>query len=247
MRNIKLIIEYDGTKYHGWQKQPNGITIQQVLEQTILKITNENINITGSGRTDAGVHAIGQVANFKTNSRISEENFQKAINTLLPYDIVIVSAKEVDADFHSQYNALSKTYLYKTINRPYRSALLKQRAWYMPYSLDLKNMATAAKHLIGKHDFKIFAKSGSNIKTTTREVYETDFEHSKDGIIEFTIRSNGFLKGMVRLIMGTLVNVGKGNLTEYEFKLMINNGTKNKYIKSAPAHGLYLAKVTYNC
>lgn len=245
MRNIKLIIEYDGTNYNGWQKQPNGQTIQEILENTIQKITGQKIHLTGSGRTDAGVHALAQVANFKTGSEIPSYKIALAINTLLPRDVSVIDAEDKDNNFHSQYDAIKKTYIYKILNRKHRTALNYNRVWFIPNKLNISEMNKAARSLKGKHDFKFFSKSGSSVKTTTREIYSARFETINDEVIEFRITSNGFLKGMVRMIVGTLVNVGMKRLAPKDFKVILDSGKRSNFIKSAPAHGLYLAIVEY--
>lgn len=246
MRNIKLFIEYDGTNYHGWQRQPGLNTIQKLIEESIQKITNEKTIITGSGRTDSGVHAMEQVANFKTSSTINTDRITKALNSVLPCDIAIIKSQQVHIDFHSQYDSSRKTYIYKILNRQSRTAINTKRVWHIPYKLDLKKMQNAAASLLGEHDFLVFSKTGSGVKTTVRSIYKASFTKKRDGTIEFCIQANGFLKGMVRLITGALVSVGKGKMTESEFAEIISSGKKHKYIKSAPAHGLYLAKVAYD-
>jgi len=247
LRNIKLLIEYDGTNYHGWQRQPGLLTIQQVIEEAIEKITGGKTPLLGSGRTDAGVHALGQVANFKTDSNIELKNIDKALNSMLPDDIVILKAEEADFDFHSQYNSANKTYIYKILNRTSPSALNQKRVWHIPYKLNVKAMQNAASHLVGEHDFRVFSKTGSRVKTTVRKVLAAEFAIEDNELIEFHLQATGFLKGMVRLIVGTLANIGKGKITETEFEQIIITGNKHKFIKSAPAHGLYLAKVNYGC
>lgn len=246
MRNIKLFIEYDGTNYHGWQRQPKLDTVQLLLEKAIQEITKEKATLLGSGRTDSGVHALQQIANFKTSSEINTEKMTKALNSMLPGDIVIIKSEEVELNFHSQYDSQSKTYIYKILNRSSHSAINRKRVWHIPYQLNFEKMQNAAKYLIGEHDFKVFSKTGSSIKTTVRNIHKASFYKNSDEIIEFNIQANGFLKGMVRLIVGTIVNVGKGKLTETEFKHIICKGQKHKYIKSAPPHGLYLVKVDYH-
>lgn len=245
MRNIKLTIEYDGTNYNGWQKQPNGQTIQEILEDTIEQVTGEKTNVTGSGRTDAGVHALAQVANFKTVSEIPAYKLALAINSLLPKKISVINAEDADEDFHSQYDAVRKTYIYKILNRKHRTAINYNRVWLIADKLNIAEMNNAARSLIGKHDFKVFSKSGSSVKTTTREIYNACFKSINNEEIEFHITSNGFLKGMVRMIVGTLVNVGLMKLCANDFRVILDSGEKKKLVKSAPAHGLYLADVGY--
>ena len=244
MRNIKLTIEYDGTNYLGWQRQPQGITIQEVIEDTLSKITSETITVIGSGRTDSGVHALAQVANFKTEGRMTSLQFQKALNSVLPKDIVAKEVSEVDIKFHAQLDVKSKTYLYKIINRPYPSALERNKAWFLPESLDVPQMAEAARMLSGEHDFRGFALSNTT-KTTVREVINVSLEKRPEGLVEFEIESTGFLRGMVRLIVGTLVQVGKGKIAPEDFREILESGEKTNLVFSAPPSGLYLKEVKY--
>lgn len=244
MRNIKLTIEYDGTNYLGWQRQPQGVTVQQVLEEALLQITGEKVTISGSGRTDSGVHALGQVANFKTESRLTLDQFQKALNSTLPDDISINSVEEAGIDFHAQYDAKSKIYVYKILNRSYRSALNRQRAWLLPYSLNIESMKEAASFLIGEHDFRAFALAGG-VKTTVRRVLNVNLADTGGNIIQLEIEATGFLKGMVRLITGTLVQVGKGKITPEDFRQILASGEKTKFVFSAPPWGLFLKGVRY--
>lgn len=245
MRNIKLVIEYDGSEYHGWQRQPDGPTIQETIENSLSEITGEEIVIYGSGRTDSGVHALGQVANFNTQSAITAEEFQKGLNSILPKDIVILGSEEAHAEFHAQFSSKSKEYVYKLLNRPYGSALLRKRVWHVPYSLTLDSMCEAASELIGEHDFSAFAQAGTDVKSKVRTVISAEFNRSGNDMIEFTIEADGFLKRMVRLIVGTLVQVGKGRLSPVEFSDILNSGNKNKFVLAAPATGLYLKEVKY--
>ncbi len=245
MRNIKLTIEYDGTNYLGWQRQPQGPTIQEVLENALEKITEEKTIIFGSGRTDSGVHALAQVANFKTQSAMTTSRFQKAINSVLPKDIVIKEAREVEIDFHAQFDAKSKVYIYRILNRTYHSALQRQRAWLIPDKLDLVEMRKASELLLGEHDFRAFALSKRGVKTTVRKVLNTSLRQRPGGVLEFEIESTGFLKGMVRLIVGTLVHVGKGKIAPEDFGKILQSGEKTHFVRSAPAWGLYLKKVKY--
>ncbi|MEQ9618270.1 MAG: tRNA pseudouridine(38-40) synthase TruA [Deltaproteobacteria bacterium] len=243
-RNIKLVIEYEGTNYLGWQRQPHGLTIQEVIETSLERITEENIKVIGSGRTDSGVHALGQVANFKTRSRLSTEDFQKGLNSMLPKDIAIIQAGEADAEFHAQFSAKSKVYVYRILNRDFPSALLRKRAWFIPYPLDTKLMNEAVLMLKGEHDFRAFALTGAEVKSTVRTVQDAAIE-MQNGLLEFRIEANGFLKRMVRLIVGTLVQVGKQKITPVQFRDILAAGEKMRYVYSAPPCGLYLKEVKY--
>ncbi|MGB2691688.1 MAG: tRNA pseudouridine(38-40) synthase TruA [Thermodesulfobacteriota bacterium] len=245
MRNIKLTIEYDGTNYLGWQKQPRGSTVQEEIEKALNNMTGESIALLGSGRTDSGVHAFAQVASFKTNSNIKSIEFQMGLNSSLPIDITIREAIDVGTDFHAQFSAKSKKYIYKIFNSPHPSALLRKRVWFMPLELDINKMKEAAEYLIGEHDFKAFAQSGIEVKTTVRNVLNVSLEQKDNNIILFSIESTGFLKRMVRLIIGTLVQVGKEKITPLDFSNILESGEKTKFVYAAPPQGLYLKEVKY--
>lgn len=245
MRNIKLTIEYDGTNYLGWQKQPQGPTVQLEIEKVLKNMTGEDINLSGSGRTDSGVHAFGQVANFQTNSKIKVNEFQMGLNSSLPKDITIINAEETDLDFHAQFSAKSKTYIYKILNSPHPSALLRKRAWFVPLELDIDLMKRSAEYLIGEHDFKAFAQSSIEIKSTVRTVLKVSIDEKDNNLILFRIEATGFLKRMVRLIIGTLIQVGKGQISTTDFFNILQSGEKTKFVYCAPPQGLYLKEVKY--
>lgn len=244
MRNIKLTIEYDGSGYVGWQRQPSGPTIQETIETSLMTITGEDIKLLGSGRTDSGVHALGQVANFRTGTALSPTELQKGLNSLLPKDIVITAAEDAEPGFHAQLSAKNKTYIYKILNRPFPSALLRDRAWFVPYPLKARLMNEAARTLVGEHDFRAFAQSGATVKSTVRTVLRAGVTKRKD-ILEFSIEADGFMKRMVRLIVGTLVQVGKERISPVEFYGILESGEKTKFVHAAPARGLYLKEVKY--
>ena len=244
MRNIKLLIEYDGSDYLGWQRQPQGPTVQEKIEEALKVITGEEVSLTASGRTDSGVHALGQVANFRTGSGLGPEEFRKGLNSALPRDIAILDAEEVPSEFHSQYSAKSKVYIYRILNRPQRSALLRKRVWHMPYAIDTGLLREAADLAVGEHDFRAFGQSGTEVKSTVRNLMR--FTLKTDGaIIELEFEANGFLKRMVRLLTGTLVQAGKGRITPGEFGRILLSGEKNKFVFCAPPDGLYLKTVEY--
>lgn len=246
MRNIMLVIEYDGTNYLGWQKQPQGPTIQDTLERTLERITGEKVAVIGSGRTDSGVHALGQVANFKTESRLTPLQFQRALNSLLPKDIVIVGAREVEPGFHAQFDAKSKVYVYRILNRPYPSALERFRVWFVPHPLDLEEMKEAFELFRGEHDFRAFALSDKHRKgSTVRRVINTSIYQRKGNVIEIEIEANGFLKGMVRLIVGALSNVGRKRISPKDVKDILESGERSRFVFSAPPWGLFLKEVKY--
>ena len=246
MRNIKLIIEYDGNPFNGWQKQPDRLNIQGEIERAIEEITGEKIDLIASGRTDAGVHSFGQTANFKTTSNIPIEKFAIAINSKLKKSIVIKSAEEVGERFHSRYNCLRKKYRYVINNSVCGSAIYRALEYHIPIKLDVEKMKKAAKYFEGEHDFKGFKATGGNNKSTVRTIYKAEVIHNKDDeriMIELT--GNGFLYNMVRIIAGTLVEVGLGKIEPKEITGIIESKDRAKAGKTLPAHGLYLMEVAY--
>ena len=245
MKNVKIIIEYDGTDYHGWQCQANLPTVQQTIEDTIRKITKEDVKITGSGRTDSGVHAIGQVANFFTEAQMDSETLRKALNSTLPRDISIIEAREVPDGFHAQFSSRSKVYEYRIFNRPHPPALQRNRVWHIQEKLDAKKMREAAAYLEGTHDFSVFATADITVKTTVRTVKRVHVRKTREGTILIEIEADGFLKRMVRMITGTLVQTGKGKLTPEGFAQILAEGQKTKNVFTAPPQGLFLKKVIY--
>lgn len=258
MRNIKLVIEYDGTNYHGWQSQVNALAIQDIIAGAIYKLTGERCALVGSCRTDAGVHAIGQVANFKTTSSISAERFPHALNSLMPDDIVVKSSEEVSLDFHSRYSSKGRKYRYIIYNGKYPSAFLLNRAFYVPCKLDFESMRKAALFFRGTHDFSAFRASGSSTKTSIRTITEVTFEQLEndkaviDGfgmhdahVFVLEMAGDGFLYNMVRIIAGTLIEVGRGKIPSEAIPAIIKSRDRTKAGRTAPAHGLYLVEVYY--
>ena len=244
MRNIKLTIEYDGKDFNGWQKQPNKLNIQGTIEQAISRITGEEIKLDASGRTDAGVHSLGQVANFKTTSNLPIEKFPIAINANLKQSIRIISAEEVEERFHSRLTCKKKTYRYVINNSLYGTAIYRNLEYHVPQKLDVKKMQEAAKYFEGEHDFKAFKASGTSSKSSVRKIYNAIVYKEGDKInIELT--GNGFLYNMVRIISGTLVEVGMGKIMPEEILKIILEGKRENAGKTLPAHGLYLVKVEY--
>jgi len=245
MRTIKLLIEYDGTNYLGWQVQPKGSTLQGVLEGKLSSLTGEKIDLLASGRTDAGVHALGQVAHFKTKSQLDIQTIQRALNSLLPSDIVIQKVEEVDEDFHARKQSKSKTYEYRILNRNIRSAFHRGYAWHIPQTLNIREMKKATRSLMGEHDFSSFQSVGSPKRTAVRKVTRAEWKQSRDGFLRFEIEANGFLKQMVRAIVGTLVEVGKKKITSEQFQEILDSRDRQKAGPTAPAHGLFLTEVKY--
>jgi tRNA pseudouridine38-40 synthase len=245
MRNIKMIVEYDGTDYSGWQRQDDRPTVQRVLEDSIGVITGEKITVFGSGRTDAGVHALNQVAHFKTRSRIAPRNLLKGINSLLPPDVAVKDLTEAPGDFHARYGVKSKVYLYQIYNKPVRSALFRKYAWFISNPLDVENMRQAASCLEGTHDFSSFCAADAAVTDRTRTVMEASVEHKKNGMIQLRIEADGFLKYMVRNISGTLAEVGRGKRSPEEFKEVLQSKDRRKAGITAPPQGLFLMEVKY--
>lgn len=244
MKNIKLTIQYDGFNYHGWQIQPNGITVQEVLQNALLELTNEQISVVGCGRTDAGVHAISYVCNFKTNSSIPADRFCYALNTKLPDDIVCKSSQEVSDDFNSKYSAIKKNYIYKILNSDMGDAFLSHRAWHIREKLDIKKMNCAAQYFVGTHDFIGFASSGFTVKTTIRTIYSASV-YEQNGLIVVDLVGNGFLYNMVRIITGTLYQVGTGKIKPDDIGKIIDSKCRKNAGITAPPDGLYLLGVEY--
>ena len=244
MRNIKLTIEYDGKDFNGWQKQPNKLNIQGSIEQAIKQITGEDVELNASGRTDAGVHALGQVANFKTNSNIPIDKMAIAINSKLKRSIIIKKAEEVDERFHSRLSCKRKTYRYVINNTPEGSAIYRNLETHIPQKLDVDKMKEAVKYFEGEHDFNAFKASGTSSKSSVRTIYETNL-YKKDDKIYIELTGNGFLYNMVRIIAGTLVEVGLGKIKPEEIPEIIKSQKRENAGKTLPPNGLYLVKVMY--
>jgi tRNA pseudouridine38-40 synthase len=245
VRNIKLTIEYDGTAYHGWQIQPGIRTIQGVMREQIVQIIQQEVNLIGAGRTDAGVHALAQVANFQTESTIDVPSLQRGLNSLLPPDIVVTRAEEVAEGFHARFSARSKTYEYRILNQPYPSAISRHYAWFIHHELDLPSMKKCGTLLIGSHDFSSFRASGDESRHSIREVLRLGIEHREGNLVVIVIEANAFLREMVRSIVGTLVDVGRGKAAFSEFKEVFGAQDRRRAGMTAPAHGLFLAEVKY--
>ena len=245
MRNIRLVIEYDGKDFNGWQKQPNKLNIQGEIERAIMEITKEEkIDLIASGRTDAGVHALGQIANFKTNSLIPVEKIAMAINSQVKKSIVIKSAEEVDEKFHSRYNCKQKTYRYVINNSETGSAIYRNLEYHYPIKLDVDKMKEAVKYFEGEHDFKAFRASGTGSKTSVRKIYKANV-YKQDERIYIELTGSGFLYNMVRIIAGTLIDVGNGKISVADVSKIIELGDRTKAGKTLPPQGLFLVKVEY--
>lgn len=244
MRRIKLTIAYDGTNYCGWQIQPNGITIEEVLGKTLKKLTGEEIVIIGASRTDSGVHAMGNVAVFDTETTIPPEKIAVALNQRLPEDIVITKSEEVAGDFHPRYCDCSKTYEYHIINTRIPIPTKRLTNYFVSYVLDLEKMRQAASYLIGEHDFASFCNVRTDVESTVRTITALDIISEGD---EITIRitGNGFLYNMVRIIVGTLIRVGRGFYEPEKVKEILDAKDRKAAGVTAPAHGLMLMEINY--
>lgn len=244
MRNIKITIEYDGTNYHGWQIQPNAITIQAALQDALTKITKTQTPIIGAGRTDTGVHAAGQVANFHTRSQMRPTAFQKALNATLPRDIVIVDAEEVSPDFHARFSAVSRTYRYTVLNRAYPSALLRNSTYFFPEPIDVQDADTACRSLIGKRDFSSFQRSGSERINPICEIYECRCWREQD-LVYFEIEADAFLRGMVRASVGIILKLHDKEDGVNQLRGVLDARNRSAAGASVPPHGLSLLRVKY--
>ena len=245
MRNIKLTIEYDGKDFNGWQKQPGKLNIQGSIEAAIKQITGEDVQLNASGRTDAGVHAWGQVANFKTESNLPIEKFPIAINTKLKRSIRIINAEEVDERFHSRLSCKRKTYRYVINNSEYASAIYRNLETHIPQKLDINKMQEAVKYFEGEHDFKAFKASGTSSKSSVRTIYKAEVLEMPNNRIYIELTGNGFLYNMVRIIAGTLVDVGLEKIEPEEIPNIIKQGKRELAGKTLPPNGLYLLRVEY--
>ena len=245
MKNIKLVIEYDGKEFNGWQKQSNKLNVQGTIEQVIKTITGEDVELNASGRTDRGVHSLGQVANFKTNYDLPIEKWPLALNANLKKSIVIKSAEEVDENFHSRLSCKRKTYRYIINNSKYGTAIYRNLETHIPQKLDIEKMQEAVKCFEGEHDFKAFRASGTSSKSSIRTIYKANVIKMPEERIYIELTGNGFLYNMVRIISGTLVDVGLGKIKPEEIPEIIQNKERTKAGKTLPPQGLYLLKVEY--
>lgn len=245
MRRIKLVVAYDGTRYHGWQLQPREITIEGVLNQAISELTGEDIQVIGASRTDAGVHALGNVAVFDTASRIPGEKFAYALNQRLPEDVVIQGSIEVAADFHPRHQNCRKTYEYTILNRPFPLPEYRNTALFCYGRIDVTKMQEAAQAFVGEHDFAAFCSAGAQVQTTVRRIYALDVFSLDQERIVIRVQGNGFLYNMVRIIAGTLLEVGKGQTEISEISDIIASCDRGQAGPTAPARGLKLVEICY--
>lgn len=244
MSRYKLIVAYDGTNYNGFARQPNGITIQVILEEAIKAIIQKDVKVLGAGRTDAGVHAKGQCCTFDADINIPVQRLAHAINSKLPSDIAVKSAQIVGEDFHPQYGAKRKTYRYQILNSRIRDPFLSKYSWLYPFKLDIELMREAAAHMIGTHDFKCFTAAGGGAKETVRSIYSIDI-YQQEELITVDICGNGFLYNMVRIIIGTLIAVNEGKLSTDDIKRVIASKDRGQAGPTAPPQGLTMLQIVY--
>lgn len=245
LKNFKLRIEYDGTDCHGWQRQAGRRTIQGDIETALRTMTGRPVTVIGSGRTDAGVHALGQIAHFRCDTHLAAPVFLKGLNSLLGQDIVIREAEEADADFHARFDATGKIYHYRILNDPMPSAIHRRYAWHISAPLHDDAMTEAARFLAGTHDFKAFEGAGSPRPHTVRRVGMADFIRDPHGFLTFRIQADGFLRYMVRNIVGTLVEIGRGKRMPEDLKTILASCDRKQAAPTAPPHGLFLIRVQY--
>jgi tRNA pseudouridine38-40 synthase len=255
MRKIGLLLEYDGTSYHGWQIQKKGVTIQGILEEKIVKITGRQSRVIGASRTDAGVHALAQVATFGTESGLQLERIKGGLNALLPRDIRILNVSEVAKSYHPRYSARRKSYFYLISNQRKSSAFLHRYAWKVKQLLEVQSMIDAAQCLIGKQNFSSFQGTGNDIRNPVREIFslkvekldEIDFmtARMKGKFIKITIEADGFLRHMARNIVGTLVEIGRGRMASHRMEEILQARNRTLAGPNVPAHGLFLERIYY--
>lgn len=246
MRHIKLVVEYDGTSLCGWQRQANGPSVQQHLEETIAKLVQHDVAVLGASRTDAGVHARGQVASFRTERPIPVLGVRRGLNSLLPDAIAVRDAVEVADDFHPRLSARGKHYQYVILARRERSPLLRDRAWHHPDALDLDRMRAGAAELVGERDFAAFRAAGCSAKTTTRRIDTIDIAADGD-LVVVDVRGNAFLRHMVRIIVGTLTEVATGAREVGELRAILESKDRTRAGITAQPQGLTLVEVFYPC
>ncbi len=245
LRRVLLTVSYDGTGYSGWQRQENAMSVQQRLEEALVKALKVKTAVTGASRTDAGVHALSQAAHFDTNSTIPDEKFPFVLNNLLPYDIRVTGARPVPLDFHARFSCRGKTYTYRMYNAPHASALYRNLTAHVPVHLNEQVMDAAVKQVIGTHDFKAFAATGGSAKTTVRTI--TGAAVSRVGeLVTLTVSGNAFLYNMVRILAGTLIEIGQGSLDPQVLTEALETGNRLLLGPTAPPQGLELTRVEYD-
>ena len=246
-RTLKFTLQYDGTDYVGWQRQPNGASIQGVLEDALAPIEGTPTTVHGAGRTDAGVHALGQVASTSSVSTLDERTLARALNAVLPADVRVLAVEEAAPDFHARFRARAKTYEYRIVNAPIASVFLRRYVWHIQQPLDIDAMRTAAGPLVGTHDFAGFQGTGGFSASTVRTIHALDLEDGGGYDLPLVIRitGDGFLRHMVRNIVGTLVEVGVGRWDPWRLLAVLESLDRTQAGRTAPPHGLFLTSVTY--
>lgn len=244
LKNVKLEIQYNGANYFGWQKQRNHISVQEVLEKTLSKLLQEHIEVTGCSRTDSKVHAIKYVCNFTTNTNIPCNKIKYAVNPLLPDDIVVLNSMKVDEMFHSRYSCVGKTYIYKILNREVRPVFKREGIYHYKEQLCIDKMKAASKFFVGTHDYNAFKSSGSSVKTTIRTIQSINITKQKDEIL-IQVTGDGFLYNMVRIIVGTLIQVGINKIEPEYIQTILKNRDRKLAGPTAPAEGLYLKEIYF--
>ena len=245
MKRVMLTVAYDGTNYHGWQLQSNGISIEEVLNRCLTQLLKEPVQVIGASRTDAGVHAWGNIAVFDTQARMPGEKFSYALNQRLPEDIRIRDSREVPADFHPRKTDSIKTYEYRILNEEFPNPVKRLYSHFTYIPLDEKRMREAALLFVGEHDFKSFCAVGAQVKTTTRTIYSCEVEKDGNDIITIRVTGNGFLYNMVRIIAGTLIRVGGGEMAPDEIPQILGKKDRTAAGPTAPAHGLTMMGIEY--
>ena len=244
-KNIRLSVSYDGSQYHGWQRQDNGITIQGMIEEKIRTMVGAHVTLIASGRTDAGVHALHQTCNFRSVTSIPPDSLRKGLNGLLPDDIFIKHAEYVPLDFHSRYDCKSKMYEYRILNRETPDIFCRKYIWHIRRPLDISAISSCADVLTGTQDFSSFKSTGSGNTNPVRTVLLAELEVAKGDLLFFRIKADGFLRHMVRNIVGTLMNVGLGKTTPAQFKEILDSRNRRMAGRKAPPQGLFLVEVNY--
>lgn len=244
MRTIRLTIEYDGTGYAGWQVQPNGLAVQEVVENALARVLGENVRLTSSGRTDAGVHAKGMVAHFVTSGELPLPAFREGVNRHLPRDVAIREAVEVPGDFHARFSSRGKWYRYTLYQGPVRSPLAGRTSWHIRSPLDVEAMSQGADAFVGTHDFSAFRSSSCEAKTTVREIFSVDILPEGE-LLRIDVKGRGYLKNMVRVMVGTLMEVGLGRRPAGDIRRLLEDGRREQSGRTAPPQGLCLMEVWY--
>lgn len=244
MRRIRIIVSYDGTNYVGWQVQPNGISVQALLEKSLYELTGEQIRVEGSGRTDSGVHARAQVAHFETEARMAADKFAIAMNMHLPNDIRVLYSEECDPSFHARFSAKRKEYAYTVQLGPHADVFTRTTSLHLHYMPDIKAMQEAAEAVLGTHDFNAFKCTGSSMENTVRTITKSEWSRNGQYLV-YSVEGNGFLYNMVRILVGTMLEIGSGKRLASDMRKAIESGDRSAAGATAPAHGLCLMRVVY--